>query len=251
MQSIKKFGIIRIILLIIGSLALLNGALYALITILSIGSVILMILSSGLIVYAIFYKKIPKMIHIIGLILCLIPISFIIFLTIYGNTSNVDYDEDVIIVMGAGVRGERVSMILARRLDSAIEYLSMNPNAMVIVCGGLGDRATITEAEAMKRYLVARGIAENRIIKEDLSTNSYENLLFAKEILEGYFPDGFRAVITTSDFHLFRTLYVASNVGIDATRIGARTDWYALPSNYMRELLAIVNVFVFPPWGAR
>ena len=248
MQKIKEFGVIRIILITLGILALLNGVLYTMITRVNIGSTILIFLSICVVTYAIFFKRIPKVIHIISLILCIIPTLFILFLMIYGNTGNVEHDEDVIIVMGAGVQGERVSLILARRLDRAIEYLNMNPNAMVIVCGGLGDRATITEAEAMRRYLVARGISDERIIKEDKSTTSYENLLFAREILEKYFPDGFRAVVTTSDFHLFRTIFVASNVGIQANRLGAITEWYAQPSSYMRELFAIANVLVFPPW---
>jgi uncharacterized SAM-binding protein YcdF (DUF218 family) len=202
-----------------------------------------------LIVYAIFLKKIPKLIHIIAGILCLIPISFIVFLAIYGNTGNLDYDEDVVIVMGAGVVGERVSLLLAQRLDRALEYLESNPNALVVVTGGLGVRATITEAEAMKRYLAARGIDPDRIIKEDMSTNSFENLTFAKEILEEYFPDGFRAVLVTNDFHIFRTSLLASRIGIDAVRAGARTETIAIPPSYLREVLAIVNVLVFPPWA--
>ena len=245
---IISFGIIRIILLSIGILSLLNGILYTFITRVNIGSTIQIVISVGIIVYAAFLPKIPTVVHIISGILCSIPIIIIILLMIYGNTGKPDYNEDVVIVMGAGIIGERITIPLAHRLNTALEYLERNPNAVAIVCGGLGDRATITEAEAMKRYLVARGIEPERILKEDKSTTSFENLKFAKEILDKHFPNGFRAVLVTSDFHIFRTNYVASRVGIEANRLGAPTQLLSVPTNYFRELLAIANVFLFPPW---
>jgi vancomycin permeability regulator SanA len=68
--------------------------------------------------------------------------------------------------------------------------------------------------------------------------------------LQDYFPDGFRAVLVTNDFHIFRTSYIASRIGIDATRAGAETQTVSIPSNYIREILAIANTLVFPPWGS-
>ena len=248
MEKLLAFGIFRFILLIIGILFLLNGMLYTVLTKLNIGSNILMTLSVGLIIYAAFLPRIPNIVHLIIGILCLIPVLFIIFLLIYGNTGKPDYSEDVVIVMGAGVIGDRVSRPLAYRLDRAIEYLNNNPESKVVVCGGLGDVATITEAEAMRRYLSNRGIASDRIIKEDTSTSSYENLTFAHEILAEIFPDGYRAVLVSNDFHMFRTRYVASNIGITATHYGAGTPIEGIPSVYFRELLSIANVIVFPPW---
>ena len=247
-DTMKSYKIIRIVMLSMGILSLLNGILYTLITRVNIGSSIQILISLGLIIYAVFLFKIPKKIHIVSGIVCLIPIIMIMFLMIYGNSGSLDYNEDVVIIMGAGVMGETVSRPLAHRLNTALHYLEKNPNALVIVCGGMGDRATITEAEAMKRFLVRRGIEPERIIKEDKSTNSFENLTFAKEILDTYFPDGFRAVLVTSDFHLFRTNYVASNIGITANRLGARIDFISVPTSYLRELLAIANVLIFPPF---
>lgn len=249
MEKIITFGIVRIILLIFAALLLLHGVAYSLmLSRMNIGTIIQLAISAGIILYAVFLPKIPTCVNVIMGIICALPIMFALFLAIYGNTGRLSYDEDVVIVMGAGVINESVSRPLAYRLNTAIDYLRINENALVVVCGGLGDRATITEAEAMKRFLVARGIAPERIIKEDRSTNSFENLSFAKEILNEYFPDGFRAVLVTNDFHIFRTSYVASNIGITANRAGAPTPFSAIPSSYLREFLSIANVIVFPPW---
>ena len=249
----KKRGrirLVRAVLLILGVLALVNVILVSFISNLYLPMAVQAAISIVIILYAVFLKKIPRMIHIIAGVLCLIPISIAAFLFIYGNTGNTDYSEDVIIVLGAGVRGETVSVHLARRLDIASEYLSGNPDAVVVVCGGLGDRAVITEAEAMERYLTASGIAPERIIREERSTSTYENLAFAKDILDGYYPDGFIAVVTTNDYHMFRAVYLASRVGIHAHRAGASTPLLSLPTNYLREMMAIVNMLIFPPWNS-
>ena len=91
-------------------------------------------------VFAVFFNKFSKKLQIFICIVFLIPVVFVSFLAIYGNRVTATFDEDVIIVLGAGIVGERVSNPLARRLDTAIYYFEHNPNAYIIVCGGLGDR---------------------------------------------------------------------------------------------------------------
>jgi len=175
---------------------------------------------------------------------CSVPIFFIIFLGVYGNINRADYTEDVLIVLGAGVRGEEVSLHLAHRLDRAATYLADNPRALVIVTGGLGNRASITEAEAMERYLLAKGVAPERIIQENQSTSTYENLAFSRDILYKYFPEGFRAALITNDFHIYRAIRTSRRVGIYAYGIGAPTPLFSLPINYLREMLAVVHMWV-------
>ena len=80
---------------------------------------------------------------------------------------------------------------------------------------------------------------------EEKSTSTVENLAFAKEILDEHFPEGFRAVVITSDFHIFRAVRTARFVGMDVGSMGAYTDWYTWPINYMREMLAIMNFRLF------
>jgi len=240
-----KITILRIILVLLGLLSLANVVIVLRVSNPTIGFAIQAAISVFVIAYAAFFTKIPNKLHITMGVLCLIPISLVAFLFIYGNTSNADYTEDVIIVLGAGVRGQSVTRPLARRLDEAIVHWRENTDAYIVVTGGLGNRATITEAEAMARYLAVRGVPRERILLEDMSTSTYENLKFAREILDEYFPDGFSAVVITNDFHIYRAVRTARTVGIDVTRRGAYTDWYSWPVNYLREMLAVVNMWVF------
>jgi len=235
----------RIFLLVAGVLSLIVSVFMALVSNAHLGFFLHVILSVFVILYAVFYRKIPRKIHIIAGTLCLILICFSLFLGIYGNINTADYTEDVVIVLGAGIRGEEVGAHLARRLDTAADYLSRNPDAVVIVCGGLGAGELITEAEAMARYLIRYGISPERIIKEDRSTSTYENLTFAREILNEYFPNGFRAVLVTNDFHIYRAVSLARRAGLYVNRLGASTPLSALPANYLREMTAILNMWLF------
>ncbi|MCL2235942.1 MAG: YdcF family protein [Defluviitaleaceae bacterium] len=236
---------IRIVMIVIGSLLLLNAAVLAATTNMHHGHGIQGVASLALIAYGIFLPKIPKVAHFAAGGFALILISFMAFLGIYGNLGRANFDEDVVIVLGAGLNGEEVGTHLARRLDAAIDYLNRNENALVVVTGGLGEAQTITEALAMERYLVARGINPHRIIQEDASTTTYENLLFAKEILSDYFEDGFRAVLISNDFHMFRASAMARGLGFDIVPIGAPTPPLTLGVNYLREIAAIIHFWIF------
>ena len=236
----------RKLLLIIGILSLFNVAFMYNVANPTIGFTLQAAISVFIILYGIFLKKIPKIVHIITGALFLIPIAFSLFLAIYGNTKNVDYTEDAVIVLGAGINEETVSKPLSRRLNEAVLYWEQNKDAYIVVCGGLGNRAVITEAEAMSRYLTARGVPIQNILLEESSTSTFENLAFAKEILDEHFPDGYRALLITNDFHVYRTVHTARLLGISAGHIGAPTDWYTIPVNYLREMTAVVYRLFYP-----
>jgi len=240
-----KRTLIKTALIFLGSLSLINVIISAfLVTSIHLGYFLQAAVSAVFIIYGVFIDKISIKIHILATTVCLLAAVFIIFLAAYGKTSNVDYTEDAVIVLGAGLRGDNeVSPHLAWRLISAVDYFKENPDALIIVCGGLGAGRVITEAEAMERFLVANGIPLESIIREDKSTSTYENLAFAKEILTGYFPDGFRAVLITSDFHVFRAVQVADSLEITVNRRGAKTPWATLPLNYLREMTAVLHMW--------
>ena len=242
----KPIRLFQLALFLAGVLSLMNVAFMYSVANPTIGFTIQLALSLGLMLYAILLPKLPRIVHIVIGVLALIPLCFGLFLMIYGNVSNADHTEDVVIVLGAGVAGENVSRPLAHRLDAAVAYWNENPDAIIVVTGGLGNRATITEAEAMARYLIARGVSAESILLEDQSTSTYENLIFAMDILADYFPDGFQAVLITNDFHIYRAVRTARQVGLDVNRLGAYTDWYSWPVNYFREMLAVLNLWVSP-----
>ncbi|MDR1821984.1 MAG: YdcF family protein [Oscillospiraceae bacterium] len=171
---------------------------------------------------------------VIGLVL-----AGCVFLAAYGNADNADYTEDAVIVLGAGLRGETPSYPLRARLEKAAEYYARNPSCVIAVCGAQGANEAITEAEAMRRYLAANGVPNEAIIMETRSVTTYQNLTFADELLAERFPEGYRAVVITSAFHVFRAGRLAHGAGINAAHIGADIGLFGAPANYIRELVAV------------
>ena len=103
-------------------------------------------------------------------------LAFMIFL--YALNDNVTGSEDAVIVLGCGLKGDRIGRQLTGRLDAAVVYCKRNENAVIVVSGGKGKGETVTEAFAMERYLVSKGIEKSRIIKDERSTSTYTNLKY-------------------------------------------------------------------------
>lgn len=155
------------------------------------------------------------------------------------------YESDYVVVLGSGLHGDQLSPTLRLRLDKCLEYLREHPKAKVVVSGGQGPDEYISEAEAMKRYLVADSIEEHRIIMEDKSTSTYENLLFSKNILEQIAPGEREILIITSDFHMFRAKFVASRVGLIPYGMCAESVNYLKPYYYLREYFVVFKSLIF------
>ena len=141
----------------------------------------------------------------------------------------------VLVVLGCKVRGETPSLMLTERLEAALAYLEAHPDAPCIVTGGLGDGENISEAECMYRWLTDHGIAPERILREDASTTTFENLTFTQRILE---EEGLGASVAlcTNEFHEFRALRIASSLGLNAGAVPARTAVWLFPTYWLREL---------------
>lgn len=152
-----------------------------------------------------------------------------------------DRPADYVIVLGAGVRGETPSRSLQERLELALQYADRYPDTLLILSGGRGPGEAITEAEAMKRYLLGRGIPEERLLLEDRSTTTYENLLFSKSMLESRRVDPSQAtfMIVTNDFHLYRAKFLAERLGLAAHGLAAPTPPSTIPRSYLRECVAV------------
>ena len=128
---------------------------------------------------------------------------------------------------------------LSRRLNTAVKYIKENPDAKVILSGGQGPGEDISEAEAMKRYLCGLGIEESRMILEDQSVNTDQNLEFSMAKMEN---SGSSVVIVSNDFHIFRALHIAKRKGIkNVEGLGSPTVWYTAPNMYVREAFAVVK----------
>lgn len=152
---------------------------------------------------------------------------------------------DYMIVLGAQVKGRTVSKALKNRLDTALKYLLDNPQTTVIVSGGQGRGEEITEALAMRNYLADKGINTERILLEDKSVNTYENLVNSKGIIdsrEASDSSSVKVVVVTNRFHVFRALSLARTQGIKVVQgLGAPNDDILTLHYYVREFFGVVK----------
>ena len=141
--------------------------------------------------------------------------------------------------MGAQVRDDGPSKVLQYRLDAAQHYLKENPETVCIVSGGQGVNEPCTEAEAMAEYLVEHGIDKNRIILEDVSKNTMENIRNSKTFID---VASDAVGIVTNNFHMFRAVKLAEAQGLENVYgIAAGSNIIYLPNNVLRECLGIVK----------
>ena len=149
---------------------------------------------------------------------------------------------DYIIIHGAGLRGEEPTPLLRGRIDQAVElWKAQGSHAILVPSGGQGSDEVLSEAEAMSRYLTARGVPQDSILLEDHSTTTLENLLFAKHLLDAQGLGTYRCAFVTSDYHVFRTALYASKVGLKGDGIGSKTTGYYFPTAFIREFIAITK----------
>ncbi len=181
---------------------------------------------------------------IVLIIFILIIILISVALAVYGRNDNVTFKEDAVIVLGKGLDGEKVPVNLAKRLDKAIEYREKNPSALIVVSGGKGGEDKLSEAQAMEKYLISKGISEDVIVKEDKSTTTYENFVFSTEILKRRFGEKYSVAFVSNSFHIYRAERLAKELGINATHLGAGIEWHTVPANYLREISVLFGLFV-------
>ena len=149
------------------------------------------------------------------------------------------------IVLGAGINGDQPSKTLARRLDAAADYMEEHPQTRLVVSGGLGRGKTMTEAAVMQQYLLQRGIASQKIILEEASTTSEENLRNTARILrELSGEEKPPLLIFTSDYHLYRAQILARPYYSAVYGIGAESPALVRINYMLREYLAL-----FKMWG--
>lgn len=148
---------------------------------------------------------------------------------------------DYVLILGAQWKTNGPSYVLQKRLDEGIVYLQDNPDTKVIVSGGQGSNEPISEAAGMQSYLIAAGIAEERILMEDQSTNTYENLVFSSTLLD---KENDRVVLVTNNFHVFRAEQIAEKQGYKHIE-GLAADSYPamLPNNLLREFFGVMKDF--------
>lgn len=145
---------------------------------------------------------------------------------------------DYMIVLGAGLHGDQISSALKRRLDQAILYVQQNPNVTIIVSGGQGNNETISEGEAMKRYLLMKEVKEDNIIVERQSTSTYTNFVYTKQLIDNAIKE---IMVTTCDFHMYRACRIARKVGFIPFRNPAQSTKISCVKYYIREYFCVIK----------
>lgn len=192
------------------------------------------------------WDRIPSLLRRIFYIFVLI--SAVLFVIVEGciisryrdkGRENLDY----IIVLGAQMKPAGPSAVLKFRLDAACEYLLANQETVCVVSGGQGRNEPCSEAEGMYQYLVEQGIEPERILKEDQSTDTSENIAYSAALI----GDMDSSVgIVTNNFHVFRGVHLARAAGFqDVCGIAARSNVYFQLNNMVREFFGIMKDFVF------
>ncbi|MCQ2427942.1 MAG: YdcF family protein [Clostridia bacterium] len=180
-------------------------------------------------------------------------VAYVIFIQIMPHRMRFDY----IIIHGAGlINGNRISKLFAARIDKAIEvYNKCNVKPVIIPSGGKGDDELISEADAMRQYLIEHGIPNEKILPETSSTTTMENLSFSKDLILSRThiePDikrgiplirrsgsGPRVALVSSNYHIYRCLSYASEIGMECVGIGAKVAPYYWVGAVIREFAAV------------
>ncbi|MBE6544279.1 MAG: YdcF family protein [Ruminococcaceae bacterium] len=190
-----------------------------------------------------------KMIYCAGL--CLYMICFLIFtgVIVFHNNTPITFDsrQTVLIVCGSKAYGYTPGDILESRLEKAYEILSSDSHALCIVSGGQGDDETISEAECMRAYLVKHGIDSSRIILEDRSRNTAENIKYSIEVMKNNsIPLDSNIICVSSDFHTQRVALVAVDNGLDIQCASAESPTaIRFLSCLVREFMSYIKYFIF------
>lgn len=186
---------------------------------------------------------------IIAIVLCVgIILFFVLFgCVISGMNKKPLKKVDYVVVLGAQIKGTNVSRSLGFRLDGAIEYYKENNDTTIVVSGGRGPDEIATEASVMRQYLLERGVPDEKIIVEDNSTTTKENLEFSKEIILNHcksekLPG---VAVCSNNFHIFRALSLAKALDYESPEGLATGSDEILLFNYMiRDSLAIFKEFL-------
>ena len=156
-------------------------------------------------------------------------------------------DKDFIIILGAKIKNDgTLTPLVKARVDKAISFAKEQKekngkNIIFIPSGGQGQDEIMSEAEAMKNYLIQNNINPEDIIIENESTNTLENMTFSKEKIDKINKNG-KIIFATTNYHVFRCGAIANKKGIDCEGIGSKTKWYFYTNALVREFLA--NLFL-------
>ena len=159
------------------------------------------------------------------------------------------FDRDYIIILGCAIRSDgSLTPLLKARADAALnfekkQYDSTGKHAVFVPSGGQGSDEVISEGEAMERYLLSEGVPPERILREDKSVNTMENMRFSRDKITEVEGDSFeyrKISFATTNYHVFRGYILALKNGFKAEGISAKTKAYFYPNAFLREFVGLL-----------
>jgi len=231
--------------LFVGGAALLANAIWLALTAnLTLGTALTAALGLGFVAWGFWFRRVGRAATLAAVVGLVAVVGLSSFLVAFGDQSTATGDEDAVIVLGAAVHGSELSRTLTGRLDAALAYHARNPKALLVVSGGQGPQEDLPEGVAMRQYLLAQGVSAAHIVVEDQATSTEENFAFAKALLDQRLAPGYRVVLVTDEFHVYRASRIAAAEGLSATQIGRATPWYFWATNFLREDLMVLKLWV-------
>lgn len=155
-------------------------------------------------------------------------------------------DKDYLIVLGCAIRRDGTPTPLLRgRLERALRFArdqeaQTGRAPIFVLSGGQGADETVSEAECMRRWLAEQGVPEERMLLEDRSTDTAENMAFSKELIFARDPAA-RVAFSTDKFHVFRAGLKARRVKLRAVGMGSKSKWYFWPNAAVREFVGLLT----------
>lgn len=210
-------------------------------------------------------RRLPK---VLAAVLCAAALAVLIHFAVFevravqAAHAGPDPSARYLILLGAKVNGTVPTIEYQRRIDAALAYAGAHEELVIICTGGQGKDEKIAEAAAAYDYLAAHGIGPERLLKEEKSTSTEENFLYAKELIaaregvaagrgnaagagtaEAGLPD---IIVVTSAFHLYRAGLIAEKYGFaNVSYLGSRGLAILEPHYYFREYAAYIKMLLF------
>lgn len=219
------------------------------------GNLLVWLLTAACWVYTLFGKKVDALLatRAGGVVRILLAAGCVFFLFVLGCIlhgqvrGKAVQQAKAVVVLGCAVHGETPSLVLQQRLQTAYEFHLQHPQLPIVVCGGQGPGEDIPEAEAMRRWLVAKGVPEKLIHCEDKSTSTEENFAFARPILESLgIASGETIAYVSNGFHCYRAGRYAADCGFTAAQaLPAPIAVSQILPCYLREVFAVVYYWTF------
>lgn len=214
----------------------------------NLGNIFGIALGAFMIICSFFYEQIKKIysyptgrvliIIFFGLFTIFLALFFITLYKIINAIKCNAKNETTVIVLGCRVKGRVPSKALVKRCHTAAEYMKTNKKAAAILSGGQGDDEDISEAECMFRSMTSYGINRDKLIKEEKSTSTYENMLYSKQIIDTLNLSE-NIAVATSEYHMLRAKMYAQKVSLNPYSLPAKSIPILRVPYFTREVFGI------------